>query len=175
MDARRRFNNVPRSAAAVQNLAQGDRTEAPNIDADVELARQRLQPAVRVTVQIDPALAHAAPTAKRVMAEDQANPVRLDLEIGLDALPTLEFSRCRRIVVAGDEMLMAIEASEQIRDHGRALANGEIAEVPDHIVRSDSLVPLFYQRLIHLCHRREGPPIESQRATMAEMRVAGEE
>src|SRR6516165_504533 len=139
MDARRRFNNVPRSAAAVQNLAQGDRTEAPDIDADVELARQRLQPAVRMTVQIDPALAHAAPAAKRVMAEDQAKPVRLDLEIGLDALPTRELARCQGIVVAGDEMLVTVDAGEEIRDHGRALANGEIAKVPDHIVRSDGL------------------------------------
>src|SRR4029077_18795242 len=102
----------------MQDLARGDGAEAPDVDSDVELPRQRLQPAVGVAVQIDPTLAHVAPAAKRVMAEDQRNAVGLGRKIGLDALPALELARCRRIVVAGDEVLAAVETSEEIRDHG---------------------------------------------------------
>src|SRR5271167_2490997 len=100
----------------MQDLVKHDRAEAPDVDADVELPRLRLQSAVRVAVQIDPTLTHAAPAAKWVMTEDQGHAVDLDLNVGLDALPTLEFSRLRRVVVAGDEVLPAVEANEEICD-----------------------------------------------------------
>ena len=80
-----------------------------------------------------------------------------------------------RIVVTGYEMLVPAEPSKQLGDYLRALANGEIAEMPDHVVRPDRLVPPFDQRLVHRRDRGEGPPVESQGAAMAEMRVAGEE
>jgi hypothetical protein len=48
------------------------------------------------------------------MAEDQGNAVDLDLEVGLDALPTLELSRRRRIVVARGEMLAAVQPSKEL-------------------------------------------------------------
>src|SRR6266852_8627365 len=65
LHARRRFHNPPPSTAAVQDFAEGDRAEPPDVDADVELPRLWLQPAVAVAVQVEPALAHATPAAKR--------------------------------------------------------------------------------------------------------------
>src|SRR6516225_6375550 len=71
-------------------------------------------------------------------------------------------------------MLATIELGEQIGHHRRALANGEITEMPDYVVRSDRLVPPRQQRFVHRRHRRERPPIKPQRAAMTKMRVAGE-
>src|SRR6266436_4734772 len=71
LHARRLFHNPPPSAAAMQDFAQGDRAESPYVDPDVELPRLWLQPAVAVAMQIDPALGHAAPAAKRVVAQHQ--------------------------------------------------------------------------------------------------------
>src|SRR5215472_12115869 len=128
-----------------------------------------------MAVQIDPALAHTAPAAQRVMAEDEANAVGLDLEIGLDALPALELPRRQGVVVAGDEMLVAIEASEELRDHARALANSKIAEVPDHVIRFDRLVPSLDQGFVHRRNRREGPLVEAQSTAVTKMCIAREE
>src|ERR1700756_4270864 len=108
------------------------------------------------------------------MAENQRHAVRFDLDVGLDALPTFEFSRCRKIVVAGDEMLVTIKASKEIRNYGWALANGKVAEMPDHIVRHDRLIPPLHHGFVHCRHRRERPPVKPHSAAMAKMRVAGE-
>src|SRR5712671_3211750 len=175
LHARRLFHNPQPSAASVQDLAQGDRSEPPDVDSNVELPRQRLQPAMAVAMQIEPALAHAAPAAKRVVAQHQGYALRGDLDIRLHALPTVELRRCRRIVVARDEVLAAIEPSEQLGDHRRALANGEVAEMPYHVVRPDRLAPPRDQRLVHRRDRGERPTIEPERAAVAEMRIAGEE
>src|ERR1700731_2495237 len=105
LHARRRFHNPPPSTAAAQDFIEGDRAESPDVDTDVELPRLRLQSAMAVAVQIDPALAHAAPAAKRIMAQHQRDAVCGDLSIGLHALPALELHRRRRIVVARDKVL----------------------------------------------------------------------
>ena len=75
------------------------------------------------------------------MAEHQRCAVRRDLGVGLHAFPTLQLRRRRRIVVAGQEVLAAVKAIEEISNHRRSLANGKIAEMPDIVIRPDRLVP----------------------------------
>ncbi len=72
-------------------------------------------------------------------------------------------------------MLAAVEAAQKRGDAFGRLGDGEIAEVPDLVLRADGLVPACDERGIHRRHRREGPLIEVERRGMAEMRVAGEE
>src|SRR5712671_4886351 len=172
---RDRSQASPGAASACQNLAESDRPEPPEVDPDIELPGLRLQPSVTMAVQVDPALPHAAPGAKRVMAEHQRYAVRRDLGVGLHAFPTLQLCRRRRIVVAGEEMLAAVKPTEEISNHFPSLANGEIAEMPNIVIRPDRLVPALHDSLVHHRDRRERPAIESQGAAMAKMRVAGEE
>src|ERR1700730_6291690 len=122
---RDRSQSLPGATSACQNLADSDRPEPPKIDPDIELPRLRLQPSVTMAVQVDPALAHAAPGAERVMAEHERYAVGGDLGVGLHAFPTLQLRRRRRIVVAGQEVLAAVKAIEEINNHRRSLANGE--------------------------------------------------
>src|SRR5205814_9916389 len=75
----------------------------------------------------------------------------------------------------GHEVLLAMEPGEELRDHRRPLPDGEIAEMPNHIVRSDSLVPALHHPLVHCSDRGKRAPVKSQSAAMTEMRVAGEE
>src|SRR5689334_15543786 len=56
---------------ASEDGGQSHWTKTPNVDPDVELPRLRLQPSVAMAVQVDPALVHAAPRPKRIMAEHQ--------------------------------------------------------------------------------------------------------
>src|ERR1700751_1812629 len=70
---------------------------------------------------------------------------------------------------------MAVQPSENFRDHFRLLADGEIAEVPDFIVRSDRLVPPLHKPLVHCSDRGKRPPVKPQSAAMTEMRVADKE
>src|SRR5271168_3101195 len=56
-----------------------------------------------------------------------------------------------------------------------SLADREVAEMPDVVIRPDRFVPSRDERLVHRRDRRERPAIEPQRAAMPEMRVAGEE
>src|SRR6266849_7248965 len=120
-----------------------------------------------MAVQVDPALPHAAPGTERVMAEHQRYSFRRDLSVGLHAFPTLQLRRRRRIVVAGQEVLAAVKPTEEISNHFWSLANGEIAEMPNVVIRRDRLVPALHDGLVHYGDRRERPAIETQGAAVA--------
>ena len=78
-------------------------------------------------------------------------------------------------VVAGHKVLAAVQPGENLRDYRRPLADREIAEMPDFVVRPDDLVPALDNGFVHCRDRREGPPIKAQSPAMPEMRIAGEE
>src|SRR5437899_10145332 len=78
------------------------------------------------------------------------------------------------VVVADDQMLAAVEAPPE-RIQPFALAIGEVAEMPDHVVMPDSIVPGGNQRLVHGRDIREGPLRQADDVRMTEMRVGGEE
>jgi len=109
------------------------------------------------------------------MTEHQGRTIGLDFDIWLDTLPAVELGRLRGIVVPRDEMFAAAESSEQFHNDGRTLANGEVAQMPHLIIRSDRRVPPLDQGFVHCCHRGKWPPIEAQRTAMSEMCVTSEE
>src|SRR5215469_12162822 len=160
---------------AIEGQPRRKGAEFPYIDTDIELPRLLLQPAVTVAVQIDPALGHAAPRPKRVMAKHQRAAFDRDLGIWLKTFPAAGLRRRSAVVVAGDEMLAAGQPGQQVIDHRLALADREVAEVPYFVVGPDRLVPALDHCLVHRCNRSERPPIEAQSAAMPEMRVAGKE
>ena len=71
-----------------QQLRQRHRAEAPGVDADVDLARQGLEAAVAVAVELAGAAVLAVPGAQRVVAQDQAVAVEVELGIVLDRWPS---------------------------------------------------------------------------------------
>ena len=71
-----------------QQLRQRHRAEAPGVDADVELARQGLEAAVAVAVELERAAVLAVPGAQRVVAQDQAVAVEVELGIVPDRWPS---------------------------------------------------------------------------------------
>src|SRR5215472_5418648 len=72
-------------------------------------------------------------------------------------------------------MLAAVEPRQQLCNDRRRLADREITEMPDFVVRSDRLVPVLDNRLVHRPDRSERPPIKPERSAVTKMRVAGEE
>src|SRR5262249_40604571 len=84
---------------ARQDFGQGNGPELPDIDADIELPRLRLQSAMAMAVQVDPSFCHAAPAAKGVMAQHEREAINGYLGIGLHAIPARELGRRWGIVV----------------------------------------------------------------------------
>ena len=123
------------------DLGERDRAEMPEIDADVDLTRERREATVAVAVQVDGPAADPVPGAQGVVAEDQPHPFGLDLGVVLDARPAGKVGGRRTVVVADDQMLGAGECVQEGGDAGRGLAHREVAEVPDLVVRADRLVP----------------------------------
>src|SRR5215472_12406617 len=58
-----------------ENISQLDRSEIPYIHANIELARQRLQSAVAMAMQIDRALTHVAPSSEWVVAQHEPDAI----------------------------------------------------------------------------------------------------
>ena len=83
------------------------------------------------------------------MAEHQRNGVDRDLGVRLDTRPGVEFGGRRRVVVARKKMLMAVQSSQEVRDHGLRLTNSEVAEVPYLVVRPNRLIPALDKSLVH--------------------------
>src|SRR5262249_15722348 len=140
----------------------------------VDLARQSGQLAMAVTMQIVGSPVHAVPGAKRVVAEHQPDAVLHQLHIGLHARPTGQSSRIRTVVIAGHQMLGAVEPGEQRRHSLWRHAVGEIAEMPYLVVPADGLVPAPNERLVHLGNGAKRPLEASESTAMPEMGVAGE-
>jgi hypothetical protein len=94
-----------------RNVQKTDRPEIPNIDANIELSRQWLQPAVAMPVEVDRALSHVAPRSEWVVAEHELLYHQIDgqFRIRLDALPAGAARDHRPVVVANDEVLPAMQ------------------------------------------------------------------
>ena len=158
-----------------QDRLQPDRPEVPDIHPDIILLRDRCQPAVTVPVQIDPAPAYAVPGAEWVVAEREVAVVHRELDVMLQAGPSRRIERRQAVIVADDQVLSAVQAREDLGDPLRRGAEGEVAEMPDFVVRADRLVPACDQRLVMRLEIGEWAVIEAKRARIAEMVVAGEE
>jgi hypothetical protein len=134
-------------APGSQDLVQRDRPKLECIDADVMLPGHRLQLAMRVTVQVEGALAHIVPSAECIVAKDQPNVVYDEFGIALDALPLRASDRIRVVVVADDQVLPAVQASEQ-QLLERRRTPGEVPQVPDLVLVADNAVPSRHQSFV---------------------------
>src|SRR5262245_43863466 len=127
-----------------------------------------------MAVEIERTLVHAVPGAERIMAEHQPYAIELQLAIGVHACPAGQAGCVGTVIVAGDQMLDAVESRQQ-RGHAlRWQPIGEIAEMPHHVIAADAVVPARHQCLVHFGDRGEGPREATERAAMAKMRVGGE-
>jgi hypothetical protein len=81
----------------------------------VELTRQRLQPSMAVTMQVDPAPVHVAPRPERVVAQHDTCSIDGHFRVGLDALPTIAAGDRCVVFVAGDEMFAIMQHPQQGR------------------------------------------------------------
>ena len=160
--------------AARQDFGEGHRPVIEDIDADVVLARQFLQLAVRMAVDVDCALGAAMPGPKRIMAEHDQAPVDHKLDVMRDAGPGAACRHRGRIIVADDEVLAAVERRKPCFDSRRIHGHGKIAEVIDVIVRTDDFVPAGDQRSVVLADRLERALVDAEAASIAKMRIAGE-
>ena len=110
------------------------------------------------------------------MAEHQATALDLQLTIVLDAGPAGQRAHCRRVAIAGDEMLRSMQRGpEQRRGSGRRTRTAKSPRCQTVSPGPTVIVPALDQRLVHRRNRGERAPEQAQRTAMAEMGVAGEE
>lgn len=128
-----------------------------------------------MAMQIDRAFGHVMPSEKGVVTEDDKAPVDVELLIGCDTRPTFIFDRDRRIIITDDEMFAPLEHMQQFADALFGFGRGEIAEMIDLIIITDSLVPARDQRGIMFLDCREGTMIDADAPRVVEMRIAREE
>src|SRR5689334_15701110 len=72
-------------ARAGEQRLERDRCECATIDADVELARQRLETSMAVTMEIDRATMRAVPGSKRIVAQNKPGAAERELGVILHA------------------------------------------------------------------------------------------
>ena len=132
------------------DLREPDRLEFVHIDTNVELARKRFELSMAVAVKVDRASTHVAPRSKRVVAEHQPRSIDGDFRIRLHTLPAIAGRDGRIVVVAGDEVLLAMQYPQQSSNALWGLANGKIAQVPEFVVNPDHGVPAIDHHPIHL-------------------------
>ena len=128
-----------------------------------------------MAVQVDRPLCHAVPASEGKVAEHDTDFGDVEFGIGLHAVPARSGADRLVVVVAGDEVLAAVQAGEQRGDAGGGLADGEVAEVKDFVVGCHDAVPGGEHCVVHFGQRGEWAAVEAARRGMAEMLVAGDE
>jgi hypothetical protein len=161
-------------APGSQDLVQRDWPKPECIDTDVILSGHRLQFAMRVTVQVDRALAHLVPSAECIVAKNEPDAVYDEFGVALDALPLRASDRICIVVVADDQMLPAIQSFEQdLLECGGS--PGEVSEVPDLVIFPDDTVPCCHQRFVVRREIGERTSVYAKDSRIIEMRVGGKE
>jgi hypothetical protein len=127
-----------------------------------------------VAVQVDRLAVHAVPGAEGVMAQHEGGAVQGQFGIVADAVPVRRSLRRLRVVVADDQMLATVQPVQKLIDPAFGIADGEIAEMPDLVLRPDGFVPARDEMFVHFGDRVERAAIHEDHPMVAEMRVAGE-
>ena len=78
-----------------QAFLQAAQAGIPNLDAYVKLARQPLQAAVTMAMQVGPPFAHIPPGPEGIVAQDEVHAIDTHLGIRLDALPVARLPKPR--------------------------------------------------------------------------------
>jgi len=97
-----------------------------------------------------------------------------DFGVVLDAGPPLGSGRRLRIVIADDQVLPAVQLSEQ-RLTVSAFHRHEVAEMPDFVIVPDDGIPVLHECSIMRCHVGKWTTVDAQNPRIPEMRVPGEE
>lgn len=111
-------------------------------------------------VQIDRSLSHLVPCPECVVAQDQVVPVEPDLGIVLHAFPSNSVRGRRRVIVSDDQMLAAIQPSQQF---GAVVSPGrhDISQMPNLVVRTDDLIPVSDKGFVVFDHIGERSTIKT--------------
>ena len=150
-----------------QGRVKVDRAEVPDVDTYIDLTGQRSQTAMAMAVQVECATVLTVPGTQGIMAENEAASPELELGIVLNAGPAGEGPDRRWIIVAGDEVLGAVQARQKSGSASRGDTNREIAQMPDRIARCHRGVPALHQRRVHGGDGWEWSAEQAQRTAMA--------
>ena len=160
--------------SAGEDISERDWPKSLSIDADVELPGHALEPSVGVAVQVYGPLSHLVPGAESIMAEDQVMAAFPELDVVLNAGPSIRGGRRLGIVVSHDQMLAAVEQSQQLRAVA-GLRRHEVAKMPYVVVLPYDRVPVADEHRVVLRHVGEWSPIDAEHPRIAEVRIAREE
>jgi hypothetical protein len=78
------------------------------------------------------------------------------------------------VMVAGHQVLAALQACEDRRQPARLAPVGEVAEVPDVVVKADDRIPVDDHGLVHLCDGPERTFAQTDNPGMAKVLIGGE-
>jgi hypothetical protein len=85
------------------------RSKIPNLDTNVKLARQPLQAAVTMAVEVGPTFAHIPPGAEGIVAHNEVHAIDTDLGICLDAFPGIAVIDRGILIVPFDKVFAAMQ------------------------------------------------------------------
>ena len=132
-----------------------------------------------VALIVDVAVDHIAAlfVEDRVMAQEDVRAAVVDLQKVCHAVAVVQQTLGMvqaGVVVAADEMQVAIQAGEILR-RGLAAVVGEVADDVYAVVCADAGVPVGNEGLVHLRHAGKRPRGVVQDGEIAEMQVSGVE
>src|ERR1700730_5874132 len=146
----------------------------PNVNTNVKLARQPLQAAVTMPVEVGPPFAHIPPGPEGIVAQDEVHAVDTDLGICLDAFPAIAVIDCGIVIVPCDKVFAAMKQLDQRCHALRPLANGEVAQMPDLILRPNHRIPPINHLTIHLGNGSTWTVVKAQCPRMAKVMITRE-
>ena len=135
---------------AANQFRELHRPEIPNIDPYVKLARQRPKLAVTMAMQIGPTFTHIPPGPEGIVAQDEVHAIDTQLGIRKDALPAIAANDRNIVIVAGNKVFAAMQRFQKRYCPLRPLTNGEVAQVPNLILRPNHRIPPINHLAIHL-------------------------
>jgi hypothetical protein len=94
-------------------IGEFDRSKPPDVYAYIVLATERLQSTMAMAMKVDSALPQIAPSAEGVVAQHEPHAIDCHFCICLHAAPFIAFGHRSIVVVADNEILVAIQRGEQ--------------------------------------------------------------
>ena len=126
-------------------------------------------------MQVERTSRHPVPGPERVVAKHEVHALHLQLEVAVHACEAGQACRLGTVVVAGDQVHLAVQGCEEAAHRRRRPAHREIAEMPDLVGGTDALVPTLNHRCVHVVDRSEGAAKQSERAAVPKVRIRREE
>ena len=169
-----------RRILARDDRGERDGTKIPGVDADIAGARGVGEAPMRVPVEVTRPAPQAWPSPMSVVREEEP-PFRSVLVVNNEPqafdrrIAPGQIENAVGIMVAANEALAPVQPCEDIAAIGAAGIGGEVAEMPDIVIRGDDLVPGGDERLIVPRDVSEHGAALAEDVAISEMRVGGEE